>query len=270
MSFAVEEMNYDTNEESPDRICYNSRMKINIIILTALSTILLISGCDWPRDNPLDPDGINYGITNPPDDPKSVMDITSFHSLQWYPSEDYYALEVVVSGDMTDMADSVIFIYDDTTCYQLTREGDIWRTSIESSIFPGNNLADLVGIPFISVLFHENDSIAATEEAYLFRVINTVPNTVQPSNNVEVSPNPEFTWLPVYENFSFTYLISIVNLSTSGYATEVASIAGIPKDSTAYTLIDPLPSGSYYWTVAIVDNFGNKSRSKEATFMVIE
>jgi len=245
-------------------------MKIKILIYALLSVTVLISGCDWPRDNPLDPDGINYGITDPPDDPKPVMDITSFHSLQWYPSEEYYALEVEVSGNMTDMADSVIFVYDDTTCYQLTREGDIWRTSIESSIFPDNSLADLVGRPFISVLYHEADSICATEESYLFRVIETVPTTLQPSNNTEVSPTPEFTWLPVYENFFFTYLISIVNISTSGYATEVASIAGIPKDSTAYTLTEPLPSGSYYWTVAIVDNFGNKSRSKEAAFMVTE
>ena len=226
-------------------------------------------GCGWPRDNPLDPKAINYGITDPPSGEFPELSVTSFHSSQWFPNEDYFALEIVVSGVYTDLADSVIFVYDDSTNYQLNRESDIWRVSLESSIFPGNSLADLIGLPFCSVLYLDSDSIAVTEERYLFRVIDEVPSASQPMNEL-VSATPDFFWEAYEAKFTFTYTISIVHLSLSGYGTEVKSVTGIVSDSTNYTLTDSLPSGDYYWTIAVSDIFGNTARSKEAGFSVIE
>jgi hypothetical protein len=31
---------------------------------------------------------------------------------------------------------------------------------------------------------------------------------------------------------------------------------------------EPLPTGQYYWTVSVLDAFGNQSRSKEAAFRI--
>lgn len=236
--------------------------------LVALITLISISGCDWPRDNPLDPKGINYGIADPAIPELPVLSISSYHSSQWFPTEDFYTLELSVSGYLTDLADSVVFVYNDTTCFQMNRESEIWRTSIESSVFPNNSLADLIGVPYIAVLYRDQDTLSITGTAYLFRIIDDVPETDQPSGNIGVIPTPRFSWKPVYTNFSFTYTISVINISTSGFVTEVENISGIPPDLLAYTLTDSLPSGSYYWTVAIADTFGNTSRSREAAFWI--
>ena len=229
----------------------------------------MFNGCDWPRDNPLDPKALNYGSAEPPDIVLPELQITSFHSLQWFPYGDYFSLEITVSGSNADLSDSVIFIYDDTTCYQLNRESEIWRLSLESSIFPDNSLSDLIGKPFHAVLYLDSDSLSASEEAYLFRVIDEVPVTLEPVNTY-VEPYPEFSWNPFEAQFSFTYKISIVHLSASGYGTEVESISDISSDSTSYVLTDSLPSGNYYWTIAVEDIFGNIARSIEAGFTVVE
>jgi len=239
-----------------------------LVIAAVISGIISIIGCDWPRDNPLDPKSMNYGIADPAAPGSPVLSITSYHSSQWFPTEGFYTLELEVSGYLSDLADSVVFVYDDTTGFQLNRESEIWRASIESSVFPNNSLSDLIGVPYTAVLYQDHDTLSITDASYLFRIVETVPETGEPSGNDSVDQPIEFSWAPVYEVFSFTYRISIINISTSGFVTEVENISGIPKDSLAYTLSDTLPAGSYYWTVAIADTFGNTSRSREAAFMV--
>jgi hypothetical protein len=57
------------------------------------------------------------------------------------------------------------------------------------------------------------------------------------------------------------------------YTNEVAPVLiwqekNIPKDKTAHTVDDVLPAGNYFWVIWAIDTFGNRSRSKPATFIV--
>ena len=138
---------------------------------------------------------------------------------------------------------------------------------MESSVFPNNSLSDLIGKPFHAVLYLDSDSLTTTGDAYLFRVIDDVPVTLEPMNSY-VDSTPDFSWLSFEAKFSFTFSLKIVHLSTSGFATVVKSISGINCDSTTYALTDSLIPGNYFWTISVGDILGNIALSKEAGFIV--
>ena len=242
----------------------------NSIILLASSIVIsiLLHGCDLPRDNPLDPDAYNYGLCELPDTGTPVLSVTSFHSSQWFPSEDIISLEALVSGTASALADSVFLVYTDSLRYPMNRSGYEWRQSLESSDFFVLDLENLVGTAFRAVLYFEGNEEIYTNTSYLFRIIETVPETIQP-DNITVTPLPEFTWEPVEEQFSISFLLTVYHISATSFVTEVGSIGSISSDSTSYSYTDSLETGYYYWTIAIADTFGNISRSKEASFSVI-
>ena len=228
----------------------------------------IICGCDIPRDNPLDPKAYNYGIAEPDELELPNIQITSYHSSQWFPSEDIYSMEVLVFGASAETADSAKLVHNDTIFYSLDLSGNVWRQSLESSAFQSENLFDLIGVKFYANLYYGADEVISTEEACLYRIIEEVPVTDQPTGNAIVSPTPEFSWLPCDILYSYSNTLSINHISTSGFITVVAVVEDICSDSTSYTHADSLGSGSYYWTIAIVDIYNNISRSKESAFIV--
>jgi len=48
----------------------------------------------------------------------------------------------------------------------------------------------------------------------------------------------------------------------------VESHENIPSLQTSIRVANPLTPGDYFWTVSVVDAFGNRSRSKEAGFRI--
>lgn len=231
--------------------------------------LVTYTGCDMPRDNPLDPKSYNYGLQAPEETDLPILRLTSFHSSQWFPSEDIYTLEGYVSGTNAATADSVHLVMEDTLFYPMSLPGNEWRLSLESSSFISGNLFDLIGVSFHALLFYSGADTVCTEDAFLYRIIEEVPLTDEPSGNGIVSSTPVFIWFPAELRYSFSYKLTINHISTSGFITEAARIEGISGDSTSYSYLDSLSQGSYYWTISLVDVFNNISRSKEAAFTVI-
>ena len=242
---------------------------VTVIIATVLTVLLnYITGCDFPRGNPLDPKAYNYGLMDPENPELPVLQVTSFHSSQWFPLQDLFYLETLVSGASAETADSVYFVYSDTILFTMNLSGGQWHRSLESSSFLSANIYDLIGVPHYALLYFGTDEPIKTEESRLYRIIDEVPETVFPDNNVSVIPDFEFDWESSTVKFEFTYTISINFISTTGFVTEVDRIENISSDLTTYLYSEGLESGSYYWTLSIVDDFSNISRSKEAAFSV--
>ena len=85
-------------------------------------------------------------------------------------------------------------------------------------------------------------------------------------------PIPLLQWSPPDVTFNYTYSLTI-SRTISGIRSDVWSytqLASIneefqfPGDTSSKTL----DSGEYVWTISVVDDFGNYSRSKEASFVV--
>lgn len=102
----------------------------------------------------------------------------------------------------------------------------------------------------------------------LLRVIDETPSAVEP-NNLEEQPDslPSFTWAQINLPFPFTFQIDIVR-SNQNVETIIQTIPNIPFNQLSIQALEPIPSGNYYWVVSVVDEFGNRSRSREAGFRI--
>ena len=239
-------------------------------ITVCIILLIFVAGCEFPRGNPLDPKAYNYGLMEPEDPELPVLQVTSFHSSQWYPFQDLYYLEALVYGADAEDADSVNFVYRDTVFFSMNHSGDVWHQSLESASFLSENIFDLIGVQHYAVLYYGIDEPITTEESCLYRIIEEVPETIYPIENVTVSLDFELNWEPANVKYSFSYTLSINFVATSGYVSEIKRIENISSDLTSYLYSENLMNGSYFWTISIVDNFSNISRSKEAAFVVAQ
>ncbi|MDZ7407783.1 MAG: carboxypeptidase-like regulatory domain-containing protein [candidate division KSB1 bacterium] len=102
----------------------------------------------------------------------------------------------------------------------------------------------------------------------LVRVIAEEPLPQQPANGqVLTSHSPQLQWFMPPLSFEHTFTIQVFKL-IGGFPTLLLTISELPAGTMALPYPGRLTSGSYFWTVAVVDRFGNSSRSKEATFVV--
>ncbi|MFQ5628083.1 MAG: hypothetical protein ACE5I1_04920, partial [bacterium] len=129
------------------------------------------------------------------------------------------------------------------------------------------DISKLVGSPF-QVVAHDFPGVAITSEPFfLARVISEVPEAFSPTDGVVASDAPVFRWqLPQIE-FSFTQRIEVFRFD-AGFPVTVTTISNIKPDVRSLPYIGRLSTGTHFWTITIIDDFGNSSRSKEATFQV--
>lgn len=243
------------------------RMKVQFFT-TCYIIAILVAGCDLPRENPLDPKACNYGLLTPEEPALPILQVVSFHCLQYYPQQEQYFLEAMVYDEGAENADSVKFVYADTVYYEMFLSGSKWRLSLESASYLSVNIFDLIGVPYDAILYYSGGDSVITDEACLLRIIEEIPEPIYPKDNVAISNNFEMSWEELSIKFDFTYTITVCFIAPSSYVTEIDRIEGLSDTLTAYTYSEDLMEGSYYWTLGIVDVYGNISRSKEAAFKI--
>ena len=244
--------------------------KKNIIFLISwLTTVILVaafSGCDLPRDNPLDPKAYNYQITQ--DIP--ILTVNSYHEWVWFPLGHQYFLEMIIEGSIVDIADSV-FVNIDGYYQSLYKIDDFWYNSVISEIIPENNLFNLVGKPLYGIVYYDDGNPIETKETHLIRVIEETPLLLDPNNSmVEIQPI-QFEWDPINVNYYCTLeFILYYNPHGGMFSIEIFRESDLPMNTVNYTLEDSLSPDDYIWTISILDYFDNISQSGEAYFKVVQ
>ena len=95
-------------------------------------------------------------------------------------------------------------------------------------------------------------------------MISPTPLALSPEDLTLLSNDlPEFTWEPISLAYPFSYRIDIVRVDQN-IQSLVQTISDIPSTAVSMQATDTLASGEYFWTISIVDEFGNMSRSREA------
>ncbi len=196
---------------------------------------------------------------------------------QYYPSP-VYTVDVTASvtdpNSITDV-DSVWFSVD-SLLYPMpysttTRQ---YQTTLYKYDFPTNTIDWLVGK---SLTIRSTDFHGAVGTGVPFFVTRVIENTAVPSypislNNDTTGSTPLLKWIPpgVTFNYSYTLQCSRVDAGTETLVWTLANLNSttlqqqFPGDGSGLTLA----TGNYVWSVSVVDNFGNSSRSKEAAFVV--
>lgn len=132
--------------------------------------------------------------------------------------------------------------------------------------FGQQNLSSGLGKDFI-VTARDNDNYTySIGTARISRVIDKEVTPKEPINSAVVNSQPTLVWERFSPGFSFHYKVEI-------YTGTIPSELFWSKDNISggdvrLTPDVTLPAGEYYWVIWCIDEYGNQSRSKEASFVV--
>ena len=194
---------------------------------------------------------------------------------QWWPGPVYNAFVSAAVTDPDGQADlDSVYCTVDTVSFQMVYSvGDkLFEVSISSDVLPTGNLQWLVGKPMTVYAHDRSRAIGSSDQFYVSRIIESeaVPTLPAPPADT-VRDSLVFEWDPPASStilFPHTYKIEVVRVD-AGTQTSLWSksdISSSPPYSYQYPL--PLQTGSYFWAISIVDEYGNVSRSREATYTV--
>ena len=194
-------------------------------------------------------------------------------SRWWPPPLDYHVLEIEVQAmDLDGLSDiDRVWIevsdlnYSDTLL--ATETPGKYRLSVREDRLPAP-LATFQGLDHIIYLRDRSGRLNASPTATIHRVIDQTPLALDPID-LEVISIPEltFVWEPVQLPYPFTFRIDVVRVDDN-LRNMYLTRSGIPSDSLSLTIPSPQLAGEYFWTVSVVDGFGNRSRSREAGFLI--
>ncbi|MBN2012091.1 hypothetical protein JW960_22370 [candidate division KSB1 bacterium] len=138
---------------------------------------------------------------------------------------------------------------------------------------PGSSIENLLGYPmFIEAIDDINTSVLSSP-VYLARIINMRPNTVEPQGFIYINdPRPVLKWQPVDELvYPFTYRIEVFWTISGVNKSYLKWSQNVMFETDSIRVSQPLDRDeNYYWTVSVVDEFGNWSSSREAEFKVTQ
>ncbi len=136
---------------------------------------------------------------------------------------------------------------------------------------PVVGLENLVGRPLLIRVTDGAGFATTSQPVFLTRVIAEDPQTISPDGFELLSDrNPVLTWRAVDLPFSFSHTVEVVRFRP-GVETVVWTQEGINSLQTSIQVAPQLLPGStfsYFWTVSVVDEFGNWSRSIESSFRI--
>lgn len=204
----------------------------------------------------------------------SDVALTAVHISRWWPQEDLYLLDVQVAATDPDGQADVTRVWLEVPDWAFAdtlaagRAPGTYAGRLEERRLPGGRLHALLGR---TVQVWARDRVGAVGppvEAALTRVIDAVPVAVSPQGLETVAdPRPTLVWDRLRLPFDVTFEVEVVRVD-NGILTTTAVVAGLPAEATSAQPPEALAPGSYIWTVTVVDEYGNRSRSKEAGFVV--
>ena len=195
------------------------------------------------------------------------------HISRWFPSSDLFRLDVnVLAGDRDGLPDLDVVVLEIPAAAYV----DTLRVGAEPGRFDlqvpeaelGRTLHSLIGVSLRLRAIDRLGDETVVSDLGLTRVIDLVPTAASPQSLEAVEdPTPELRWDPVFLPFDHSFRVDVVRVDDD-ISTSVYVRGGISPDSLTATVPVPLDPGSYYWTVSVTDEFGNRSRSREAGFQI--
>jgi len=205
----------------------------------------------------------------------SALVITERRALS--PNSTRYLLQIenVIASDPDGINDikRLIFIAPDfnfaDTLALVDRANGIWRRQFRPEELAAEpSLPVWLGHPLYIQAEDFPGQKTTAGPFYIARVIQEEPEALSPNNNVVITASPLFfQWRVGAAPFPYTQEVEIQDVLDPESKT---ILPGIPPGTTikSYSGGGLPPAGNYIWTVKIVDEFGNSSRSKPAAFQV--
>lgn len=202
--------------------------------------------------------------------------------IQSWLHEDMYVIEVESqghdldgSGDISHVDISIPEIdFRDTLIRisNLTSDPALFYKLFELVDLEIESLHQLVGQQIYLEIFDLPGSKYKTAPVYISRIIESQHNQnsiISPKGFQKVSSKPDLFWNKTNIMFEYTQKIEVTLYNDELHIKDLVwSKENLHSDSTHIQVDQHLISGSYYWTISIVDEFGNWNKSKEGSFEV--
>ncbi len=142
-----------------------------------------------------------------------------------------------------------------------------WQRTFSVFDFSVVSLEELIGKEFSVIVIDFDNREIELNCGYLARVITQQPETVTPREDDEVQVPFTITWEKYPANFNFKYQIQIFRNEVP--AQLVYEEKNIDKSATSITIEgNGFSVGHYFWTLTVIDEYGNKVRSKPNVFKI--
>ena len=195
---------------------------------------------------------------------------------QYFPGPVFFAEFSGAVSDPNGVNDiDSVWLYVDTLRFPMNYSlaAKRFQATLYPDSLPSNNIEYLIGKQIFMMAQDQYGAVGKSSSIPVTRIINTEATPVSPNQDT-TSAQPVFVWNRAQAEFNYTHTLSVYRIN-SGNPGLVYSKEGInsldmqftyptvPNTDTRY-----LKPGNYFWVIAIVDEFGNFARSKEATFLV--
>ena len=248
-----------------------------VSIITLCLQVSIFVGCQAPRDNPFDPLSPSY---RPSDPPGAIItgEARSIRLAQWGEPPNWDELEISATIIDSNGVDSVWVMLDDVNIgilepnrNEVPWDEASWINSFHDEVLIGK-IATVIGHPITVNVLDSDGFTTKGEPFFLTRLIDDPPVTFSPVNDEVVSRLPTMEWEPYFTDFSYTFSIQIVHVPESFIEKIVYKHTDIGFEETTHTVQDTLTASPrfLYWTVSVIDEFGNEARSLEAKFRVTD
>lgn len=194
---------------------------------------------------------------------------------QWWPGPVYSAFVTADVNDpdgISDINPDSVFVQVDSLTFPLGYSllNRNWQASIQATSLPNRDIQWLVSKQLLVIAYDREKGMGMSQPFYITRIIEPEPLPLLPNNSDTIhTAFPQFTWGSPGVSYDYTYVLQLY-LITAGTPSQVGNSVTLNSGIQAYDFPDSLPNGQYFWTIALVDGFGNSSRSKEAPFAVID
>jgi hypothetical protein len=255
-----------------------------VIIMLFIIMLCFIVSCDAPHDNPLDPES---------DNPISILlnkdNLTTIHEFAVYsehlaplqtgmdPDEYYIVSDIVVEDE--DVISSVILEIADTLFFAMTPLDDIQAGLYRYILDPKNFGKSINFFRHAEVFAHIYDDAnfqVISERGLITAIHNNPPQPLLPALGDTTSITPTFIWRgPPDDNEFYSHFLLEVWEESSSNPIQTYSRNFINDQSAGFGLLDTIvvPSEKAFnrslllsWTIKIVDEHGNSSRSPKIDF----
>jgi hypothetical protein len=204
----------------------------------------------------------------------SDIRITTSHVSHWFPPEDVYSLQFQatgIDGDGVGDISKVWYeienpVYTDSL-QQLAPGSNIFRGQVIAQNLPVMTLHELIGKPFWFFIKDIPGYTSVSSPQFISRIIEDTPQLISPTGLVIISSFPiTFKWTAINTiPFPFSLRIEIYSIDLG---LRVEEINNIESTTNEFIYSTPLSNGDYYWILYIVDEYGNRSSSKESSFRI--
>ncbi|GIV58151.1 MAG: hypothetical protein KatS3mg042_1064 [Rhodothermaceae bacterium] len=206
-------------------------------------------------------------------DATAVQFATVHIRRRWPPPFDLYQLEVQADVADPDGLADVEQVWLElpgegfTAALPPTAEPGRFANVFAESTLPTASLHALLGLPF-QLRLRDRAGVEHTNGPHqLVRVIEPTPLAVAPVGGITLTdPRPTLQWQAANLPYPFTYRIEVFRDESVSIRERVFD--HLPPDSLSVRLDTPLAPGAYFWTVSVVDTFGNRSRSNREGFII--